>query len=414
MNEKFDTIVIGGGPSGMMAAIFAAQCGGRIALMEANEFLGKKLLLTGGGRCNITNNCPNLEKLLDHYGPKGGFLRYAFQAFGPLEVMNFFSDRGLALKEETGGKIFPKSDKARDVLRILEQELHKCDVLILANAKAEEFLMEDGLISKVRANTAHGIEHYQANNFIIACGGSAYPSTGSDGSIFPILRKLGHKIIPLKPALVPLLSSDRYCIDLQGLGFSNTILTFYAQGKRKFGISGPLIFTHQGLSGPAVLNASKQVGELPLPVMVKIDFFPHIDNQQLLSRLQSCVQKNGAKYLSNCFEQILPARLIGAILDIAMIPPGKKCAELKNSDKAKILELMRNFPVSISGTGDLNNAMVSAGGVDLGEIDAKTMRSKLFHNLFFAGEVLDLDADTGGFNMQSAWSTGYLAGNATK
>lgn len=397
----------------MMAAIFAAHGGGRIALMEANASLGKKLLLTGGGRCNITNNCPDFDKLLSHYGPKGGFLRYAFQTFGPSEVMNFFSDRGLALKEEIDGKIFPKSDKARDVLGVLEQELRNRGVSILPNTKVEEIQVENKEISGVYARTAQGTKYYQANNFIIACGGSAYPSTGSDGSIFSVLQKIGHKIIPLKPALVPLLSDDRYCADLQGLGFPAITLTFYSQGKRKFEISGPLMFTHQGLSGPAALNASKQVGELPLPIMAKIDFFPHIDNRQLLARLQLCVHNNGAKYLSNCFEQILPSRLIGAILDIAMIPPGKKCAELKNSDKAKILELMRNFPVSISGIGDFDSAMVSTGGVDLSEVDAKTMRSKLFPNLFFAGEVLDLDADTGGFNMQSAWSTGYLAGNAT-
>ncbi len=396
----------------MMGAILASQEGAKTCLIEANENLGKKLLISGGGRCNLANFEKDIKKLMEKYGSNGGFLYHALHEFGPEKTIGFFENRGVKTRIEENNRVFPKSGKSKDILEVLQNELRKNNVEIIFNATVIGLNKVKDKIASVEIISGDKNDFVFADSFIVACGGKSYPQTGSNGSFYAILEKLGHKIMAPKPALAPLLSNDKSCQALQGLSVKNVGLKVFAESKRKFEAFGDIIFTHFGLSGPGILNISRKVADLPEPKMLKLDFFPHKNQEEILAKIRNLCQINGSKDIKNCFENFLPQRLIEEMLFMAMVPLGKKCAELKNEERAKIALLSRDFPVSIQGIKDFDEAMSTRGGISLKEVDAKTMRSGIFSNLYFAGEILDIDGPTGGYNMQVAWSTGYLAGKS--
>ncbi len=406
-----DFIVIGAGPAGLMAAGTAALAGYQVVVVEKNDRAGRKLRITGKGRCNVTNNCEP-QDVIAAATSNGRFLYSCVHAFSPADTMTFFESMGVPLKTERGNRVFPVSDHAQDIVDALTSFCKNAGVRFCFGCDASAVLTENGAVSGVRLK---GGEELPAPNVLIACGGSSYAATGSDGSGIRLARKLGHTITPILPSLVPLAAGD--CARMQGLSLRNvgvrvedTVL-----GKDIYKDFGELLFTHFGLSGPTILSASAHMRAMsPGRYRVHIDLKPALSPEQLDARLLRDFEKNHNRLFANSLGELLPAKLIPIVVERAGISEEMRCHSLTREQRKNFAVLLKDFTVEIEGFRPINEAIVTSGGVDVREVNPKTMESKLVSGLYFAGEVLDLDAYTGGFNLQIAFSTGYAAGSHLK
>ena len=402
---------MGGGPSGMMAAIRAAALGQDVMLLEKKSTLGNKLLLSGKGRCNLTNS-EDLLSFLKRFSKNGDFLRDAFKKFFNQELISFFEQRGLKLKIERQLRVFPQSDRSISVLEVLENELIKVGVQVVCRAKLVDLIVSGARVKGARLENGRDI---LCGRIILACGGASYSFTGSDASGINIAKKLGHIIVPLRAGLIPLDVKQNYVKKLEGLTLRNIKLKF-SNGKTEL-ISeiGELIFTSTGISGPLVITLSAKVIDLLAPnkaVFVEIDLKPALSIQQLDARLLREFKLNSKKSIKNMLKELLPLRLIMVFADASGINPLKKCSQITLEEREKIISLLKGFRLDISGPRPIEEGMVTRGGVSLKEINPRSMESRLIKGLYFCGEMIDVDADTGGFNLQAAFSTGYLAGES--
>jgi predicted Rossmann fold flavoprotein len=403
----YDCIVIGGGPAGMFAAITAAKNGSRVLLLEKNDRLGKKLLITGKGRCNVTNNCDGQE-ILRNIPRNGRFLYSALDAMPPQRIMDFFESHGCPLKTERGNRVFPVSDKAQSVLDCLRSELRSSGVIV-RTARVREILTEDGAVSGVRTDT----ETLEARHVILATGGLSYPTTGSTGDGFAMAKALGHTVTPTEGSLVPLEVAGSDCPDMQGLSLRNCgVKLLNAKGKVLYKDFGELLFTHFGVSGPTVLSASCHLkGE---GCRLVIDLKPALEENKLDERIQRDLEMYKNRSMENALTDLLPRSMIPVVLRRLEIDANMQANSLTKQKRRSLVELLKVFSLEITGKRPVAEAIITSGGVKVSEIDPKTMESKLVPGLYFAGEIIDCDAYTGGFNLQIAWATAYAAGMAVK
>ncbi|MBR3309273.1 MAG: NAD(P)/FAD-dependent oxidoreductase [Lachnospiraceae bacterium] len=389
--------VIGGGAAGMMAAITAAEAGASVTLLEKNEKLGKKLYITGKGRCNLTNTC-ELPAFFDNIPRGNKFLYSAIYSFSNADTCAFFEEAGLALKEERGGRIFPVSDKSSDVIRTLEKRLKESGV-------------------KVRLKTeVKDLSSIDADAIIIATGGLSYQSTGSTGDGFRFAESIGHSIKEPVPSLVPLLCSDPFIKELEGLSLRNINVTITADGKKVFDQFGEMLFTSNGVSGPVILTASSEIGRMlnqkKKAFILHIDLKPSLSSEQLDKRILRDFEGEQNKAFKNSLSRLLPAKMIPVVIALSGIDPFKKVNEITREERTKLVSLLKDMQLHLIETAGFEQAVITSGGVGLKEIDPKTMESKKQAGIYFAGEVIDADAYTGGFNLQIAFSTGRAAGAA--
>lgn len=405
-----NVLVIGGGAAGLLAGIAAAQNGAQIVILEKMRRPGKKILITGKGRCNITNNC-DLQEIIKNIPGNGRFLNSALRRFTNQDIVQLLEDNGLPTKVERGGRVFPVSDKAADVVDTFVKIYKNYGGRLLTDCKVKSITAEFGKITG--AVTADG-QKFAADAVILAAGGSSYPGTGSDGSGVKLAKALGHTIVPLAPSLVPLESDSPYIAGLQGLSLRNIEGTVYTDGKKIGSEFGEMLFTHFGVSGPIILSLSKCVAEAfargAQDVELAVDLKPALDKDKLDARLQRDFTQYSRKQMPNGMKDLLPQRLIAPVLDQAFIDEEKFVNQLSRAERRRLVDVLKAFTVPITGTRPIAEAIVTAGGVSLKEIDPKTMESKLIKGLFFAGEVMDIDGYTGGYNLQAAFSTGYAAG----
>lgn len=404
-------VIVGAGPAGMMAAIRASQIVPDVILLEKNPVLGKKLLLSGKGRCNLTNAC-DLEAFLARFSRNGQFLRDAFRKFFNQDLMRFFEERGLKLKVERQLRVFPVSDRASSVLNILQNELQKNRVNIFIDAVVKDVLVKN---KKVEGVLLADGERINAERVILATGGVSYSFTGSTGFGIEAAGNLGHKIIPLMPGLAPLEIKQRWPKLLEGLSLKNIRLKIASPEKNILSPVGELVFTGSGISGPLVFSLSAQIGDLlqrSKNVFVEIDLKPALSNEQLDVRLLREFKSAPKKSIKNTLKTLLPQSLISVFLDISKIEQDKIVSYITQDERKKIAYLLKNFRLDIARLGSIEEGMVTRGGVSLKDINPRTMESRIVKGLYFAGEMIDVDADTGGFNLQAAFSTGYLAGES--
>lgn len=407
--DIYDVAVIGGGPAGMMAAVRASELGGKVILVEKNKKLGKKLLLTGNGRCNITNAEFNLKELVSRYGKNGRFLFPLFSYFGPEEVIKFFEEENLKIKIERGQRVFPKSNKAESVLKHFLKILKRNEVTVLCNVKVHRLSVKDG---KIRRIVLDNKKEICARNYIVATGGFAYPITGSTGDGIRWAKTVGHLVEEEKPVLVPLKIKESWVKDLQGLGLKNVEIEVFPSKIKRF---GELLFTHYGLTGPIILDVSKEIGEMKGEVKIYLDLKPALDYKKLDLRLQRDFKKYSNKLFKNSLDDLLPSKMIPVIVKMSGVDGNKKVNEITKEERRRLVLLLKKMEMTFCDLMGFDLAITNSGGVSLNEIDNKTMKSKKISNLFFAGEIIDVDGPTGGFNLQVCWSTGYVAGeNAVK
>lgn len=403
-------LVVGGGPAGMMAAIQAAKQGNTVTLLEQNEKLGKKLFITGKGRCNVTNDC-DVTELFDSVVSNKKFLYSAFYSFSNQDVKDFFEEQGLRLKVERGRRVFPASDKSSDVIKALGNALKKLEVKIRLRTRVDKVLTENDIVCGVRLSDG---ECLNADKVILATGGVSYKSTGSDGSGFVMAEKLEHQVTKLRPGLVGMCTKEAWVRDMQGLTLKNVAVSIgKKQGKKPlYEDFGELLFTHYGVSGPMILSASSRLGdELEKEdLYIKIDLKPALSKEQLDSRILRDFEERKNADLSNAMVHLLPKSMIPVMLHVCGLDPAKKVNEVTRGEREQLVKGMKEFPLTINGLRDIQEAIITRGGVTVKEVDPSTMESKIVKNLYLAGEMLDLDALTGGYNLQIAWSTGYLAG----
>ena len=405
MRTEFDVLIAGGGAAGMMAAIAAAEQGVSVGLLEPNGRLGKKLNITGKGRCNLTNNCSR-EDLLAHIPCNGKFLYSAFSQFDSQDTMAFFENLGVPLKTERGNRVFPQSDRAFDVSAALERRMRELRVRWLRD-RVEGLLQADGRVTGLRG--AAGT--YAAAAVVVATGGVSYPLTGSTGDGYRLAGEAGHTVIPPRGSLVPLEAEGTVCAQLQGLSLRNVELTVFENEKKIYSDFGEMLFTHFGVSGPLVLSASAHMRQFGKKTYrLEIDFKPALDEQTLDRRLLSDFEKHHNSDLINGLDELLPKKLIPVCISLTGVDPHSKVHSVTREQRRELLRLLKHFPVAVTGPRPVAEAIVTSGGVRVGEVEPSTMASKRAEGLYFAGEVLDVDGYTGGFNLQIAWSTGYVAG----
>ena len=409
MGRSSRVIVAGGGAAGMMAAITAARDGAEVVLLEPNEKVGRKLYITGKGRCNVTNNCTR-EELLSSIPRNGRFLYGAFSRFSPQNVMAFFEELGVPLKTERGNRVFPVSDRAADIVDALFFELRRCGVE-LRRDRLTGLTAEDGRLTGVTTERSGPLSGFGA--VVLATGGASYPRTGSTGEGYALARSVGHTVTPIRGSLVPLESGDPCCGRLQGLSLRNVGLRVKdGKGKTVFREQGELLFTHFGLSGPLILSASAHLNFAKSRYTAHIDLKPALDEGTLDARLLRDFGARANQDYSNVLGGLVPRSLIPVLVERTGVPGDTKAHDLRKEQRRALLETLKDFAVPLSGPRPVEEAVITSGGVAVGEVDPKTMESKKAAGLYFAGEVLDVDGYTGGFNLQIAWATGHAAGLA--
>ena len=424
--NDFDVIVIGGGASGMMAAACSAQNGKKVLLIEKNRELGKKLKITGGGRCNITNAEYDTRALLKNYGEAEQFLYSSFAQFGVKETFEYFEKRGLPLVVQARKRAFPKTEKAFDVFKVLEKDLKSLGVMIKTNSAVKKILTSHtppplGTPPHVGGGQGGGItgiqsgnDTYTAHSYILATGGNSHPETGSTGDGFNWLKNLGHTVKSPTPTIVPIKVEDEWIKSLSGISVPNMKITFCVNGKKKFSKTGKLLFTHFGLSGPLILNSAGKIADLleEGAVTAKIDLFPENDESRLEKKILKLFDDNKNKMFKNILPELLPNGTAKAILSLLKdLDTETKIHSLSRESRKRLISLLKALPATITGLMGFDRAVVADGGVDLAEIDTKTMRSKIFENLFITGDLLHINRPSGGFSLQLCWTTGYIAGS---
>lgn len=400
-------VVIGGGAAGMMSGIFASYNGDNVIILEKNQKVGRKLYITGKGRCNVTNNC-DIETVIANTPTNARFLYSALNRFSPLDTIDFFEMNGVPLKTERGNRVFPVSDKAGDIVDALFRICKQSGCKII-NEPAIDIIIENNIVTAVKTKS----RIIKCDKVIVACGGKSYPLTGSTGDGYKFAQKAGHHITELKPSLVPLETSDKFCSEMNGLQLKNIAVTVIDTTDRKkiYNDFGELLFTYYGVSGPVILSASSHLKNMsPDRYKISIDLKPALSEEQLDARLIREFTKNHTKEYIDILHSLLPAKMINVFTRISEIPSHKKCSEITKTERYNIIKLLKNFELLVKAFRPIEEAIVTSGGVDIKEINPKTMQSKLVSGLYFAGEVIDVDCYTGGFNLQTAFSTGVLAG----
>ena len=400
-------IVVGGGAAGMMACHAAAMCGHQVTLLEKNEKLGKKIYITGKGRCNLTN-ASDMEVLFANVMSNRKFLYSAFYTFDNNQVIDLFEMNGMATKTERGNRVFPVSDHSSDVISTMAKVLKNDNVEVKLNTTVQSLIIKENKACGVIVNG----KEISADNVILCTGGLSYPSTGSTGDGYEFAKKAGHRITDCTPSLVPFNIREEWVKDLQGLSLKNSAVTIYDEKKKLYSDFGEMLFTHFGVSGPMILSASGNIkaGEFAKLLKLVIDLKPAMTEEQLDKRILRDFDENKNKQFRNSVSKLLPSKLIPIIIDLSGIDPDKKVNEISKEERNHFVHLLKNLTMTINGLRGWNEAIITKGGINVKDVNPSTMESKLVSNLFFAGEVLDLDAMTGGYNLQIAWSTGYLAG----
>lgn len=401
-------IVIGGGPAGMMAAATAAKRH-KVILLEANERLGKKLYITGKGRCNVTN-AKSINEFFDFIPGNPQFLYSALYSFTNEDSMEMFNSLGVKLKVERGDRVFPESDKSSDIIKAFERKLINSNVEIHLNSRVKSIKHNNGSITEITLTNG---KSFKGDYYIIATGGKSYPATGSKGDGYVFAKELGHTIVSPKPSLVPIEVKDPWIQDLQGLSLKNVEVTVYKNDKAIYTEQGEMVFTHYGVSGPLILSASRYIdnrGGFTLSINLK----PALNEQELDNRIQRDFKKYINKDFKNSLDDLLPKKLINTVITLSMISPEKKVNSITKEERRRLAEVLQRLKLTVKGLRPIEEAIVTAGGVSVVEINPSNMRSKLINNLAFCGEVMDVDAYTGGYNVQIAISTGYLAGEGVE
>lgn len=409
MSNRFDVIVIGAGAAGCIAAGTAAADGNSVLLLDKNAKVGRKVLITGKGRCNVTNNC-DIRDFMHYIRTNPRFMYSALSAFSPSDTMDFFESLGVPLKTERGNRVFPVSDKSADITDALYKFIKKNKVDYRQEC-VTEILTNDSSVCGVKTQNGS----YYAKNVILATGGKSYPLTGSDGSGYELAKNLGHTIITPQPSLVPIVTHDKWCQELQGLSLKNVTLKLFKGGSAKpcFNELGEMLFTHFGVSGPLVLSVSSCMDyESISDYTLYVDMKPALDEKQLDNRIIRDFEKYSNRDLSNALDDLLPQRMIPVIIKLCDIDPSTKANQITKVQRNKLVTVLKNLKISPKAFRPIEEAIITSGGIKTSEIDPKTMRSKLVSGLYFAGEIIDVDAFTGGFNLQIAFSTGYLCGNS--
>ncbi len=421
-------IVVGGGPAGMMAALAAAENGHEVLLLEKNEKLGKKLFITGKGRCNITNS-GDMENLFANVMTNSKFLYSAFYGYDNQKVIDFFEKEGLALKNERGNRIFPVSDHSSDVINTLQKALQKAGVEIKLYTEVDKILcVERENLAKLdpkepqciikgielKSGLVEGKKTVLTDAVVVATGGFSYQSTGSTGDGYRFAKEMGHTVTEIYPSLVPFHAKEDYVKEMQGLALKNVTVRIYSGKKKLYEDFGEMLFTHFGVSGPLILSASAMIAPkfTGKELQMEIDLKPALDAEQLDKRILKDFEEVKNKQFKNSIGKLFPAKMIPVILELSGIDPDKKVNEITREERASFVKLIKAFPVTLNGLRDFKEAIITKGGVKVKEINPSTMESKKVKNLYFCGEVLDLDALTGGYNLQIAWSTGHLAGGS--
>lgn len=407
MSNSYDCIIVGGGAAGMMAAITAAGLGKSTLLLEKMNRCGKKISITGKGRCNVTNNCTS-DDFFANIPTNPRFLYSAYAGFNSQDCMDFFERLGVPLKTERGNRVFPVSDKAEDIVRALEQGCEDYGVNRIFS-KVTEIITEDGAVKGVKC----GSRTYFAPSVLIATGGKSYPGTGSDGDGYRFAEELGHTVTDIKPSLVPIESDDDYCREMMGLSLKNVVLTLKDTVKNKavFSEMGEMLFTHFGVSGPLVLSASSHIPQVESGCYIfYIDLKPALDEKKLDERILRDFKEIPNRIFANSLSKLLPSKMIPTVVELSGIDGEKQVNSVTKQERQRLVSLLKAFPVHIRSFRPIAEAIVTSGGVKVSEVSPKTMESKLVKGLYFAGEVLDVDGYTGGFNLQIAFSTGCLAG----
>lgn len=415
-------IVIGGGPAGILAAISSAENGNDVTILEKMNSLGRKLLITGKGRCNITSSIP-IEEFISHIPGNGRFLYSCFQNYTNEDIINLLKEQHVEVKEERGNRIFPVSDHSQDVLNAFIRKLNSLKVEIKTNARVKEILVEENDAKKVTGVMLENGEKIKADKVILATGGKSYPATGSTGEGYEMAKKLGHSIEKIRPSLVPLTVSEKslkLCKQMQGLSLRNVGISLIDKENNKtiYEDFGEMLFTHFGVSGPTILSSSahllryKNVEEKfrQNNILLKIDLKPALDEAKLDGRIKRDFEKYKNRTLQNGLQDLLPAKMIFPVLELAKLNGEKKINSVTKEERLKLLKNLKEFTLEIKGFRPIEEAIVTAGGISIKEINPKTMESKMVEGLYFAGEIIDVDAYTGGFNLQIAYSTGYTAG----
>lgn len=404
-------LVIGGGAAGMMAAYAAGMCGHEVTLLEQNEKLGKKIYITGKGRCNFTNASP-LEEIMQAVVSNPKFLYSAFYTFSNDAVMDFFENQGMPYKIERGNRAFPVSDHASDVIRALERAMKEQNVRIRLHTQVRELLIEDDKATGVLLTDGGKI---MADSLILATGGLSYPTTGSTGDGHTMAKNSGHKIVTPRPALVPLTTKEEYILRMQGLSLKNVSLKIKDEKRVIYDAFGEMLFTHFGVSGPLVLSASSVLTRhFPREYQAYIDLKPALSEEVLNERLLREFSERPNQHIKAVFQQLLPAKMIPVMIELSQISMDKPVNAITKEERRRLVGLFKAFPFTITGTRGFKEAIITQGGVSVKDIDPATMESKRIKDLYLVGELLDLDALTGGYNLQIAWSTGYLAGISIK
>lgn len=402
--------VIGGGPAGCIAACTAAKNGHDVTLLERNGKIGRKLLITGKGRCNVTNACYDIKEFIEHVPVNGRFLYSSLSNFMTHDTMDFFTGLGVPLKVERGDRVFPVSDKSSDIVDALFKHLRDCGVKILFNRRVGGIDCSEGF--KVFCEDG---EEYIFDKLILATGGASYTATGSTGDGYAFAEKLGHTLMPLSPSLVPIESDDPCCKAMQGLSLKNAEIRILEAetGKTAYKEFGEMLFTHFGVSGPVILSASSHLRTVkPSQYVLSIDLKPALSKEQLDARILRDFSEQTNRDFQNSLGKLLPSKMIPVVVSRSGIPAAKKVNQITKEERAALVDLLKDFRISLSRLRPLNEAIITSGGIDTKEIDPKTMQSKLIPGLFFAGEIMDVDAYTGGFNLQIAFTTGFAAGSS--